>query len=413
VPNSRARNLLLLALPALLACPPEEPPELRPPQVQFPPPKGGTVALANWSLELASAVCSFKERCKDPELVEGFFRNEACLDYVQAASEDELDLAQEVADGRMFWDGTRFGRCVSNLARLDCDAPPPLPCSTGLGARGEGESCAIQEECHEGLFCDDPRRCGGQCRRPLPQGSPCQPSLADSQCEAGTECMNSAECAWEGDSCYRCWPKAEPGQECDNDVEHTEEGCGSSMRCVLKPDHDHTGTCRPGDGSRAGPQRVPAGELCSPKDACGGDTRCRPTEFVDIAGGFVEGECKAAASLSQRCLRVDDASFSACDDSAYCDAEAPFEFGVCVPRHPAGAPCSGKNGLECQLGSFCHPELRSCEPYHHARRGEACGTSSDCYSGACSDQEGICVANSRCDPAQATLLAARPMRTRG
>lgn len=389
-PASAPRGWLVVALlPALLACHDSAPPRDERPTVLFPVPSG-EVALSDWSLSLARASCSFMERCQDPELLSGFFRNEPCLEFFQHAAEDEFDMAKEVTEGRLRWDGARFGICVTTKASAGCDDLPSEPCTHGMGTLDEGEPCVFEQQCRDELFCDNHRNCGGVCRRPLAEGSSCGPDLPDDQCEPGTACMMRADCEGDWAACHHCAKLPKRGQECSDDSEGTDQGCGPTMTCAIWEGYDHTGSCvqRKAQGGRVVRR---AGEECSFDDVCRGGTRCRPDRRETVGASRIGSSCMRPVELGQRCFRTDDTGPGSCADDAYCDAAAPVEFGNCVLRVAAGEPCQGGNARECVLGTRCDPDAHTCQPMGpHARRGEACVFHGECYSEQCLYKERVC-----------------------
>lgn len=357
---------LTLASFVLLGCPDAGP--SGPQSKHFPVPTG-QVALADWNVRLAQATCSHLERCQDSLLRGLFYRNEPCVDYFARALEDELDLAKEVAEGRMRWDAARFDRCAQEQARAGCDDPAREACTLGMGALDEGEPCVVEQQCRDELYCDNVRSCGGTCRRPAPLGADCTPDLSDDQCERGTECLEREYCEKDEGNCYHCVKQPKRGQECDDDA-IGEEGCGSHLTCEIWDGYDHTGSCEPRKAWPRDKRPVDAG--CDGDDLCLGGTQCRPRGLSEFGPrNNLAYFCKPALALGERCLRTDDDGPGSCEDDAYCDADAPAAFGVCVSRVAADAACRGDNARECPSGQRCEREDAhlQAESARTARRG--------------------------------------------
>jgi hypothetical protein len=338
------------------------------PNEQFPAPQG-EVRVADWSLALAKATCSFKERCNDPELTLDSYRGEACLTYFQRKYEEAIDVAGLVAEGHMQWDPVAYGRCVALEAGAGCrDQAPRRPCYAANGQLEEDDACQFDAECGAELFCDAKLGCGGHCRRTLDKGNECAHQF---QCGPGLSCLAT-------DENQECHPTPKRGMECYDDG----PSCGPNMNCQTFEGFDHTGSCQPADPMWSGPELVKAGERCGSDDLCPGSTECRPTE-VEPGGRYAYATCISAVADGKRCLRADEWLHSACKEGSHCEAEADLEYGRCVSRVEQGEPCAGEDSHECREGQRCDPTSSTCQPSHHARSGEACLTHDECYSGRC------------------------------
>jgi hypothetical protein len=360
------RFVIGLTLAAACACS-ERAPYAQPNEL-FPVPQG-EVRVADWSLALAKAMCSFKERCNDPELTADSYRAESCIEYFRARYEDSIDVAGLVAEGRIAWDPVVYGRCVTREARAGCkDEAPRKPCYAAHGKLEGGDPCLLDAECGPELFCNGIPGCGGRCQRTLPEDGECEHQF---QCAQGLTCLQ-AQLDW------LCVPTPKRGTRCSES-----DSCGPNLHCEVFKGSDFNGSCQPNRTS-FDPYLIKPGKACGNESVCAGSTKCRPHQVKPVGEAY--GSCLEALADDERCLRSDRVLRSACEDGSYCDAAADLEYGRCVLRLAEGEPCAGEDPHACLEGLSC--DSSTCQPMHHARRGEACLSHADCYSGSC--YQGAC-----------------------
>lgn len=174
------------------------------------------------------------------------------------------------------------------------------------------------------------------------------------------------QCTWDvdpliltGDTiCRDLWGvpgSAGPGEACSADLEceapaRGKAQCESVCRHLFEVD----------DGSACGQGPEPnVWWVCGPDSYC--DGHCRPLPAVGEA--CEQGRCRAGSA----CLPVDGAA------TCVLDAAAPGRID--------GEDCDRAD--HCASG-FCDPDVGMCLPDPApGRSGDACGTASDCLSGAC------------------------------
>lgn len=265
------------------------------------------------------------------------------------------------------------GRCVQTGAPL----PGAMPCDlTEMfdGHQDEGDECAADFECTEGLRCVVSEGTGL-----------CSPAAgAGDTCFSDAECEHSLVCDW---TTGRCVEGSDVGGPCGfADPTVAEPGtetvrCAPDLFCDVTTSTCHREACRVGspcDDSAAVPD-----SLCPPGSWClgpQGKSTCRPP-----------GGLGAPCQLGNHCI------------SGGCGTR----FRTCVVPAPNGAPCFYP--VDCESHSCISQICQPSAPY-----GGPCDHASDCLDGVCS--EGVCSAlggeGERCEDvecdADSGLRCARP-----
>jgi hypothetical protein len=235
--------------------------------------------------------------------------------YGHCSSGDRLNFWQRPANRRWMLEGqvrpvqaayeVRFNKdklwvdeaaACTYLALLkdgDCNATRTL--SSGLvGDAGDGDACAMDEECPTGFFCRFPNTtvCEGACTAQVGEGQ---------ICDFGG-CLPGYSCQLNASDEFRCMAKKfirQPGQNCDAE----KDVCAASF-C-------DGSTCRelPGPGT-----------TCSPGQFCK-DGWCDRTLNI----------CKPLIGLGADCQ-----SWDTCEDGMYC---LPFPEEKCQMRLDLGDEC--------------------------------------------------------------------------
>ncbi|MCC6522520.1 MAG: hypothetical protein IT373_07650 [Polyangiaceae bacterium] len=182
-----------------------------------------------------------------------------------------------------------------------------------------------------------------------------------------------------------------------------------------------------GGGSGGGAARGGAGGTPSGGASCGSSSDCGASQFCDpsVAGGT----CLSRKGNGEPCVRADECASGHCpEDEGVCCA-AVCAAGGCVagvlhePEHCDGSgqcapgtetPCPGGLGCldavscraSCALDGDCasaaaHCEAGACVP--DLPNGGACDEASDCASGSCPADDGVCCDTTCADKCEACL----------
>jgi len=394
---------------------------------------GGPVQLDNVCEEMKDALCDYLKRC-DLEWYFQFATRGTCEEMFDCDDMELDEMAKSVDAGRMSYDPDLAGRCLKALRTADCaniDAifeEMPDECEqvfTGLVAQ-DGD-CYREEECSEGLYCDESvSDCPGQCQ-PYKNlgdscvGGDCDPDVADCDwqqgicvalkgagescedidCQEGLVCdynSDPAVCldpAGEGGSCTsargcetglqclsgKCTGPAGAGQACDigEELEGFMFACVPNYYCdadiVMQ---EHTGTCKPKKG---------AGSECILLYECKAGLLCIG---VQIDGqNIVPGSCGQPLKAGAACNA--DFDFPECDWDLYCDEQT----AVCTAYPGIGDPCVYGEDPECFTDDlYCDsldygvpglcaqkkPDESSCTSYEECQSG-------NCINGTCEPDE--------------------------
>lgn len=228
---------------------------------------------------------------------------------------------------------------------------PPTACGQlVVGPGAQGDDCAFDFDCSEGLVCLATTQCPGTCVE-IPPRCTVDSCGAEAKCDFGTG---------------RCDPLSRAGEECT-------VGCVEGLFCGYAP----------GETPMGPPTCLPPAEP---------GARC-----IGAEGSCVSGyTCQGSSGVPQRCapaLGLDDmcSSYTDCADDLFCD----FDVSRCRPRSAIGEAC--KNfGRHCVEGLYCaSPAEAECGP------DRPCGTSRECcqvdgraqcvpLGGTCAPLDGTC-----------------------
>jgi hypothetical protein len=226
-----------------------------------------------------------------------------------------------------------------------------------LQAWVQGEPCATDADCDDGLFCNGAERC-----RPGSGGSRCAPGQAVDCGSLDTPCARG-RCDEVTRAC-----RAEPlavGSPCDD-----------GLHCT------HPDACD-GQGQCAGPARV-----CAPSAAC---------------------RLAACDEAQAGCVETPAADGTACDDGLFCSVDEACSSGACLGRaRDCEAPGSCASGVCDEANRRCtgepHPDGTPCDDGDRCTREDACqagtclgqpvdcgGLDTDCARGVCAPTSGACL----------------------
>jgi hypothetical protein len=325
---------------ALSACGSSNPPptiyDAEPPDPMEPDasPPIGDVALAELPEALELAVCQFEARC-------GLMPDVAtCREVFDAATTDVAQLAAFATAGRLTYDATKAGTCLTAYRDAACvwDAAgglgPAAVCDEVFtGDKIAGVACLVDEECLGALVCET-TACAGGCCEGICKAK-VDPIAIGGDCLAGP-CADGAYCRL--------------------------DGATGSATCAA---------------------RVAVGESCAAVDACAVGSACK------IEAGAVAGLCVRIADGGESC---DPALVDGCAGiDQWCDPAS----STCVTRKSIGAAC-GRDG-ECVEAAACLGGTCAQRP----KPGEACGAEATgggclgdlpCVSGLCAAEqiEAVC-----------------------
>ena len=282
------------------------------------------------------------------------------------ASNLEASLVAGVDSGALEYDPVSAQACLDALEALDdpCtfeDAFQTLDVACAevfTGVRAQGEACAFDVECGEGLRC-----ASGE---DLACGRTCEPeeSCGGQTCGEGTQCV-----VFFGRR-EQCEPVVELGEECNGDWE-----CAGDAQCLrVAPD--------------------PVG-LCTARGVQGQDEPCDGDDFFCAQGLVCDGR-KNTCFAPRAALMGDEGDACSVPDGEFCALGLTCLFDDVDPFSRAGE-CGAPRaqGEACAFESECEDEL-SCLGVDYATRtrgecgrlladGEVCVSGFDCISNVCTD----------------------------
>jgi hypothetical protein len=308
------------------------------------------------------------------------------------------DVAASISAGRLRFDASHAGACLTELQTLPCwqTAAAAASCAkTYVGQVPANGSCfrtlLNPSECAIGSACDTSTQCPGACV-PLAQlGEPCAGGGMASSCDPSLWCDPVSQ------TCVVTPDGGAPGG--------VNEACGVGRSCQYGlicegPNGPRrydpsgatplTGSCQPPPGSGpcfydsecsnhcngASPPRysgmcapwkvlgercVPGNKECAPETYCGSASVCvdlprvgeacsnNTTEGAGCLDGFCDGTtnvCKKFLSAGDRCATASGfGSPYACGFRLQCDAS-----NICLPSCLPGEPCGSEGGVCCYSG---------------------------------------------------------------
>jgi hypothetical protein len=232
-------------------------------------------------------------------------------------------------------------------------------------------------------------------------------------------CSSASWGVWEDPGSCFLTPNAKLGQPCDANecVEgycpFSEGACSACtpFRSLAETCDDNTRLCDPSltcANSSVCVARAPAGaacegnSMCAINAVCDGTGHCATLLVVQPVGSWCGFQAGGSAGGTEY----------GCGTDAFC------QEGVCTPTLPKGASCSGTSGNACGAGfclegtcqmpppqslavgqacvfddecagdAHCAEQTQTCTAW--SELGAACGSASDCWTGAC--VQGTCVA---------------------
>ena len=274
-------------------------------------------------------------RCHADVLCGDFPDQATCLASVQSAPHYDDTLGQDIASGKVVYDGAKARACFDKVNALSSCSPvgPPvikwdLDCTTIFtGTVADGGACFFPSECAGG-FCEltdtscagSAQCCPGTCLAvppPTASGSPC-PSLP-------AECA-SRVCVIELNGNATCQTPVGLGVSCLGELP-----CDNGLYCdpvtgVCKAPSGVGGACNPGIGSQD----------------CDLPNKCDATTSV----------CTPPLPVGAAC----DPTTGGCIPYATCDATT----GTCVERPQVGASCDPTGAGPTCLGGSCDATTTTC-----------------------------------------------------
>lgn len=219
------------------------------------------------------------------------------------------------------------------------------------------ESCVIDPDCDDGLFCTGVEACGtnGFC-----QGGqdPCPGQMCDETTDACADCLTDPDCdngvfcdgaeACVGGVCTNGpAPCTGSGEFCDEDDDVCvgcliDDDCLDAWFCNGAEFCDSNGICQPGGDPCPGQLCDEAGDACV---ECLDDTDCADALFCNGEEGCdTNGVCQPGGDPCPGlvCDEDSDACFECtdhgdCDDGLYCNGEESCSAGTCVSgAYPCG-----------------------------------------------------------------------------
>ena len=237
------------------------------------------------------ATCHFLVDCGDePDQA-------TCLSEWQPGGPYPDTLDQDVAAGRIIYDGAAARACVDAMNAKTCkltDAVDDSACDrVFVGTVESGGGCFLSEECADQGHCSGAGLCPSQ-----------------SCCPGGT--------------CQSAMLAVQVGGQC---APYEQPNCAPGLACVV-PVESYYGTCQ---------QRVGAG------GSCAGQLPCAPGLYCDVTE-----TCNTVSATGTPC--------GACDDPKdYCDRNT----GICTPLPGPGSPCSSPD-LLCIHYAYCDSATDTC-----------------------------------------------------
>jgi hypothetical protein len=278
----------------------------------------GPVELVDLPARLQDAVCAFEARCGlMPDVT-------TCRAVFDPATTDVAQLAAYATSGRLTYDATKAGECLTAYRDAACEwnadgglGPSAVCDEVFRGDKVEGVACFADEECLGALVCETIECVGGCC------AGTCKAKAAEApvggDCRAAP-CGANAYCRLDGAGAAACATRAAVGAACD-----AVDACAAGSVCSA-------GTCVAigGDGAACDPAAF-AG--------CAGiDRWCDPASATCVARKAIgavcggEGECiEAAACVGGSCVmrpRPGDACGAGATGGG-CLGELPCVGGVC------------------------------------------------------------------------------------
>jgi hypothetical protein len=291
------------------------------------------------STELAAAACAYTQRCEPARLAFAAIDVATCTQEQGSALRAQYDAqAAAIAAGRVQFDAARFASCRSALATADCELGlDDGTCDFFVGARTNGQSCQLDDECQTGSWCTalGAAQCG-TCAPVAALGQSC----ANAPCGLGAFCVELGQ----GSNDFRCVPgTAGVGQTCGTLATGL---CRGELQCV--------------------PDTFGAGFLCARPAAAG--QACDASQTLGADCNILAGQ----VCLGGLCTTATwNGVGQPCGGNQGCNVNGICQGTSCVARPTAGQPCN--NGL-CAANAFC--DGVSCQAQRAT--GAACTADTQC-----------------------------------
>jgi len=349
---------------------------------------GGSTTTDDTSADMAdtaSNTCTNGGQCDSGvcDLASGTCADPSCDDTVQNGDETDVDCGGS-CDGCTEGSACRVGAdCVSGSCSAGfCTTASctdgvqngdesDVDCGGSCEACADGAACATNDDCMNGA-CQNGTCAGASCsdgaqngdETGVDCGGSCDGCPADSACTTGDDCL-SGVCVGGLCAAPTCMDNTTNGDETDQDCGGPScDPCGLGAACTQSSD------CQ--------------SNACDP-----GTATCVETHCMD---GLLNGD-ETATDCGGSC--------AGCPDSSPCEVGDDCQSGVCDESSGtcAAAACDDliQNGDETDVdcGGSC-ADL--------CAQGQGCGDDTDCASGFCDTNAGICVTYPSC---QAILEAGR------
>lgn len=351
-----ARIVALAALPAFLACPPDE--GHWPDDVPRPDPEDEAC-----SADVPDGVCPDGERCRGGQCLDDAMFCAAENPSGLCANDDESCLEGEcVPTADLCSAANLTGRCPTDLSCHEgvCATDEPCAPSEPLGYCNSGAACLDGACVDQALLCSATNT-GGLCRSGtacldgtcVDAALLCSPSRTDGACPSGEQCVGG-ECRQPDELCSTTNPDGvcTAGLSCiDGECVDASQACGctATQTCVdgvcREPEQlcsvdNPSGICAGGDSCVAG-TCVDLGAACSPQNQTGvcppgelcHDGACEPLDGTALCDDHNECTSDAFDPVRNRCRN--EARTGSCDDGNACTTDA------CVDSACAGEPIGG------------------------------------------------------------------------
>jgi hypothetical protein len=316
----------------------------------------------------AEAICGEIHECGGETFLAEQLGGENCVATVTAEMEDKavVELGAAVDAGSVVYRASNVDPCMSALRKTGCSILTRRinqleGCKQVFEGNVEvGGDCDIDESCGGDAYCQRTTTCPGKCAERSAEGEDCS---RNEECKDGLTCNEQGQCeapSEEGDTCGGASP-----------------GCGLGQICVgAVASTGAPGQCKPNEEAfvaKEGDACDPSGSFCEPALSCAAMPGMLGPEWT----------CKQPAKSGGACsLAVP----SQCPQDEFCDGKGALQ-GECQPLPKAGEACRNEPmmvGSACAPGLLCGSDDACREP---GRIGEACGADGDCVSGLCEDDK--------------------------
>lgn len=248
-------------------------------------------------------------------------------------------LSKEVAAGRVSYDGTNAGACLTAYQSLSCIQLAGSSVSLEPACAGiltphvaAGGSCYDDADCIGGE-CNESETCPGKCEAYLAAGADCG-VMIPGHCGPGLECIDGA-----------CGTPSQVGGPCP---------CADGLWCDISDTTYPAGVCKAKQTSGTCDPNEDQCEFgyvcagtCQPPVGPGGDCSASPYLLCGFFTGYycgTDNKCTALPVVGQSCT-------TACSLGSYCDATTK----LCTAAKQLGDACSLATpcalGLECDAGA--------------------------------------------------------------